>query len=88
MHNVRLTYCWLTAEYNHFCAANKFAGSKHRLKTKAGKAIYALRKITSEPIFGIIKAVVGFRSFMLRGKESAAGEWNLACMAYNIKMDA
>ena len=33
----------------------------------------------------IIKAVMGFRGFMLRGKESATGEWNLACMAYNIK---
>ncbi|HIJ95882.1 MAG TPA: IS1182 family transposase [Desulfuromonadales bacterium] len=58
---------------------------KHRLKTKAGKAVYALRKVTSEPVFGIIKAVMGFRGFMLRGKESASGEWNLACMAYNIK---
>ena len=58
---------------------------KHRLKTKAGKAVYALRKVTSEPVFGIIKAVMGFRGFMLRGKEAAAGEWNLACMAYNIK---
>jgi transposase len=58
---------------------------KHRLKTKAGKAVYALRKVTSEPVFGIIKAVLGFRGFMLRGKESASGEWNLACMAYNIK---
>ncbi len=58
---------------------------KHRLKTKAGKAVYALRKVTSEPVFGIIKAVMGFRGFMLRGKDSAEGEWNLACMAYNIK---
>jgi hypothetical protein len=58
---------------------------KHRLKTKAGKAVYALRKVTSEPVFGIIKAVMGFRGFMLRGKEAVAGEWNLACMAYNIK---
>ena len=58
---------------------------KHRLKTKAGKTIYALRKVTSEPVFGIIKAVMGFRGFMLRGKESVSGEWNLACMAYNIK---
>jgi len=58
---------------------------KHRLKTKAGKAVYALRKVTSEPVFGIIKAVMGFRGFMLRGKEAASGEWNLVCMAYNIK---
>lgn len=58
---------------------------KHRLKTKAGKAVYALRKVTSEPVFGIIKAVMGFRCFMLRGKEAVSGEWNLTCIAYNIK---
>lgn len=65
--------------------ADSVTTMKHRLKTKAGKAVYALRKVTSEPIFGIIKAVMGFRGFMLRGKESVSGEWNLACMAYNIK---
>jgi hypothetical protein len=65
--------------------ADSVATMKHRLKTTAGKAVYALRKVTSEPVFGIIKAVMGFRGFMLRGKEAAAGEWNLACMAYNIK---
>ena len=66
-------------------AADAVTTMKHRLKTTAGKAVYALRKVTSEPVFGIIKAVMGFRSFMLRGKEAAAGEWNLVCMAYNIK---
>jgi transposase len=65
--------------------ADSVTTMKHRLKTKAGKAVYALRKITSEPVFGVIKAVMGFRNFMLRGKEATAGEWNLACMAYNIK---
>jgi len=65
--------------------ADSVTTMKHRLKTKAGKAVYALRKVTSEPVFGIIKAVMGFRGFMLRGKESVSGEWNLACMAYNIK---
>jgi hypothetical protein len=58
---------------------------KHRLKTLAGKAKYALRKVTSEPVFGIIKAVMGFRSFHMRGYEAAQGEWNLVCMAWNIK---
>jgi transposase len=58
---------------------------KHRLKTKDGKRIYARRKVTSEPVFGIIKAVMGFRSFLLRGYEAAKGEWNLICMAFNIK---
>jgi hypothetical protein len=51
----------------------------------SSKAVYALRKVISEPVFGIIKAVMGFRGFTLRGKEAAAGEWNLVCMAYNIK---
>ncbi len=65
--------------------ADSVTRMKHRLKTTAGKAVYALRKVTSEPVFGIIKAVMGFRGFMLRGKEAVAGEWNLACMAYNIE---
>jgi len=58
---------------------------KHRLKTTAGKAIYALRKTTSEPVFGVIKAVMGLRSFQMRGFEKAQGEWNLACIAWNLK---
>ena len=58
---------------------------KHRLKTQAGRAIYAKRKYTVEPVFGIIKAVMGFREFLLRGVESVRGEWNLVCMAWNLK---
>jgi transposase len=58
---------------------------KHRLKTKEGREVYAGRKVTSEPVFGIIKAVMGFRSFLLRGYEAVKGEWNLVCMAFNIK---
>ncbi|ABK97660.1 IS1182 family transposase [Pelobacter propionicus] len=65
--------------------ADSVARMKHRLKTPSGKAIYAQRKVTSEPVFGIIKAVMGFRSFLLRGFEAVKGEWNLVCMAYNIK---
>lgn len=58
---------------------------EHRLKTKEGRAIYARRKSTSEPVFGIIKAVMGFRRFMLRGAELVSGEWNLVCIAWNLK---
>jgi len=58
---------------------------KHRLKTKDGRAIYAKRKCTVEPVFGIIKAIMGFRQFLLRGVESVCGEWNLVCMAWNLK---
>jgi IS5 family transposase len=58
---------------------------KHRLKTKDGRAIYAKRKCTVEPVFGIIKAIMGFRQFSFRGLESVRGEWNLVCMAWNLK---
>lgn len=58
---------------------------KHRLKTMVGKAIYAKRKSTVEPVFGIIKAVMGFRQFLLRGLQRVAGEWDLVCIAYNLK---
>lgn len=58
---------------------------KHRLQTIEGKAIYAQRKSVIEPIFGIIKQVMGFRQFMLRGFKKAQGEWSLVCMAYNLK---
>lgn len=58
---------------------------KHRLKTQVGRAVYAKRKCTVEPVFGIIKAVMGFRQFLLRGMESVRGEWNLVCMAWNLK---
>jgi len=58
---------------------------KHRLKTKAGKAVYAKRKSTVEPVFGIIKAAMGFRQFLLRGLDAVRGEWELVCVAFNLK---
>ena len=57
----------------------------HRLATAEGKALYGLRKQTVEPVFGIIKEVLGFRRFMLRGKEKAGLEWTLVSAAYNLK---
>ncbi len=57
----------------------------HRLKTQAGRALYALRKHTVEPVFGIIKHVMGFRQVSLRGLDKVSGEWRLATMAWNIK---
>ncbi len=58
---------------------------KHRLKTEAGKQFYAQRKSTVEPVFGIIKEVMGFRRFMLRGIDGVTGEWTLVCIAFNLK---
>ena len=57
----------------------------HRLKTKGGRAAYALRKKTVEPVFGIIKSVMGFRQFSLRGLKNVTGEWTLVCLAWNVK---
>jgi transposase len=57
----------------------------HRLKTPEGKALYALRKQVPEPVFGIIKSVLGFRQFHLRGLEPVRGEWSLVTMAWNLK---
>ena len=57
----------------------------HRLKTKAGRADYGLRKQTVEPGFGIIKHVMHFRQFLLRGMEKVGHEWNLVVLAWNLK---
>jgi Transposase DDE domain len=57
----------------------------HRLKTEVGKALYKLRKQTVEPVFGIIKEVMGFRRFLLRGREKVSLEWTLVCVSYNLK---
>jgi molybdopterin-binding protein len=65
--------------------ADAVARMKHRLKTAVGKAVYAIRKSTVEPAFGVIKAVMGFDRFSLRGCTAVSGEWDLACIAWNIK---
>ena len=57
----------------------------HRLATVEGRTIYAQRKSTVEPVFGIIKSVLGFRQFHLRGLDAASGEWTLVTMAWNLK---
>jgi transposase len=57
----------------------------YKLRTDIGKAIYRLRKCTVEPVIGIIKEVLGFRQFSLRGLVAAAGEWGLVCLAWNLK---
>lgn len=61
------------------------AAMAHRLKTPQGRALYALRKQTPEPVFGIVKSVLGFRQFSLRGLDKVRGEWSLVTMAWNLK---
>ncbi|HBF60552.1 MAG TPA: IS1182 family transposase [Methyloceanibacter sp.] len=58
---------------------------RHRMRTKEGKALYARRKSTVETVFGIIKHVLGFRQFSLRGQELVAAEWSIVCSAWNLK---
>ena len=57
---------------------------RRKLKTKAGKAVYAARKAIVEPVFGQIKQARGFRQFLLRGIEKVRGEWSLVCLTHNI----
>jgi len=57
----------------------------YKLQTEIGRAIYRLRKMTVEPVIGLIKEVLGFRQFSLRGLGAAAGEWCLVCLAFNLK---
>ena len=57
---------------------------KRKLMTKAGRAIYALRKTTVEPVFGQIKEGRGFRRFLLRGYEKVQSEWALVCATHNL----
>ena len=65
--------------------ANSKDKMAHRLKTKVGRELYKLRKQTVEPVFGIIKEVMGFRRFSLRGRMKVSLEWTLVCVSYNLK---
>ena len=85
-------------ERHHLSWKDRFAGAPpppenptpleamtHRLATPEGRQLYALRKQTLEPVFGIIKSAMGFRQFSLRGLDKVTGEWNLVTLAWNIK---
>lgn len=56
-----------------------------KLKTEAGRGHYKRRKAIVEPVFGWIKEILGFRRFSLRGIEKVSGEWDLVCLAVNLK---
>ena len=57
----------------------------YKLQTEVGQALYRLRKCTVEPVIGLLKEILGFRQFSLRGLAAAAGEWCLVCVAFNLK---
>jgi len=64
---------------------NKLKAMREKLDSPQGKAIYAKRQKVVEPVFGIIKNVMGFRAFSLRGLQKVRGEFNIVSIAYNIK---
>jgi len=57
---------------------------RHKLRSAAGKALYAARKQIVEPVFGMIKSARGIRQFLLRGLEKVSGEWQLICLTHNL----
>jgi transposase len=65
--------------------ASPVEAMKHQLQTPEGRAIYGQRKCTVEPVFGIIKSVLGFRQFRLRGLKAVSGEWTLVSIGWNLK---
>jgi transposase len=78
-------------EYREACpkgplpkGATRVDRMRRKLKTKAGKAVYAARKAIIEPVFGQIKHARGFRQFLLRGIDKVRGEWSLVCLTHNI----
>jgi transposase len=65
--------------------ASRMVKMAFKLKAEIGNAIYRVRKCTVEPVIGIIKEILGFRQFSLRGLEGISGEWALVCIAFDIK---
>jgi hypothetical protein len=63
----------------------RLVAMREKLRTEEGRKIYAKRARTVEPVFGIIKAPMGFRQFLLRGLDNVKIEWDLVCLAYNMK---
>ena len=64
--------------------ASRVDRMRRKLKTKAGKAVYAARKTIVEPVFGQIKHARGFRQFLMRGIDKVRGEWALVCLTHNV----
>lgn len=58
---------------------------KEKMELDENRAIYGLRKQTVEPVFGVMKQPMGFRHFLLRGKDKVTTEWQLLAVAYNCK---
>jgi hypothetical protein len=56
-----------------------------KVGTPAGRAFYARRKVSVEPVFGPIKEARGFRRFLLRGVANIRAAWSLVCLTHNLR---
>jgi transposase len=63
----------------------RLVAMQEKVSSEEGKRIYRKRASTVEPVFGTIKAAMGLRQFLLRGLEKVRIEWDLACLAYNMR---
>jgi hypothetical protein len=63
----------------------RLVAMRTKMESKESRRRYAKRKQTVEPVFGIIKSVMGFRTFRLRGLARVSLEWTLTTLAYNVK---
>jgi transposase len=66
-------------------SAPVLVGMEQKLRTPEGRRRYLRRQASIEPVIGIIKRVLGFEQFSLRGLHKVSLEWNLVCVAYNLK---
>jgi len=64
---------------------SKIEKMRQKLSSKAGKEIYRFRKMTVEPVFGIIKQAMRFRQFSFKGQKKVSNEWGLVCLSYNLR---
>jgi hypothetical protein len=58
---------------------------REKVTSEEGKRIYGKRASSVEPVFGIIKSAMGLRQFLLRGMVKVRIEWDLVCLAYNMR---
>ncbi len=63
----------------------RLVAMREKVNSEEGKRIYGKRASTVEPVFGTIKAAMGLRQFLLRGLDKVCIEWDLVCLAYNMK---
>jgi transposase len=58
---------------------------RERLAKQEEQKRYRQRNAMVEPVFGLIKEILGYRRFLLRGLKKVRGEWSLICASFNLR---